>query len=125
MGKPAVEYSCPWCEAGVPPQTSWMCFQTYMCCGFAGHPCCPCDEFSALVAILPSTRVMDKEGGHSLKSRVIFSHSLPVVVRRHYLLLGRRLLRLTGYVEVPGSNNPSVQSKVAPASDSGPDPSVE
>ncbi|KAF8530357.1 hypothetical protein BU17DRAFT_60101 [Hysterangium stoloniferum] len=38
---------------------------------------------------------------------------------------GRQLLWLIGHVEVPGSNNPSVQSKVAPASDSGPEPSVE
>ncbi|KAF8504090.1 hypothetical protein BU17DRAFT_101499 [Hysterangium stoloniferum] len=53
------------------------------------------------------------------------SHSLPVVVRRHYLLPGSRLLRLIGHAEVPGINNPLVHSKVAPASDSGPEPSVE
>ncbi|KAF8530379.1 hypothetical protein BU17DRAFT_79116 [Hysterangium stoloniferum] len=61
----------------------------------------------------------------NLPCRPVRSHSLPVIVRRHYLLPGRRLLWLIGHVEVPGSNNPSVQSKVAPASDSGPDPSVE
>ncbi|KAF8523553.1 hypothetical protein BU17DRAFT_85917 [Hysterangium stoloniferum] len=53
------------------------------------------------------------------------SHSLPVIVRKHDLLPGRRLLRLIGHVEIPDSNNPSVQSKVAAASDSGPEPSVE
>ncbi|KAF8530318.1 hypothetical protein BU17DRAFT_79007 [Hysterangium stoloniferum] len=52
-------------------------------------------------------------------------HSLPVIVRRHYLLPGRWLLWLIGHVEVPDSNNPSVQSTVAPESDSGPEPSVE
>ncbi|KAF8523546.1 hypothetical protein BU17DRAFT_85905 [Hysterangium stoloniferum] len=57
--------------------------------------------------------------------RPVRSHSPPVVVSRHYLLPGMRLLWLIGYVEVPGSNNPSVQSKVAPASDSGPEHSVE
>ncbi|KAF8530355.1 hypothetical protein BU17DRAFT_60100 [Hysterangium stoloniferum] len=61
----------------------------------------------------------------NLQCRPVRSHSLPAVVRRHYLLPGRQLLWLIGHVEVPDSNNPSVQSKVAPASDSGPEPSVE
>ncbi|KAF8504087.1 hypothetical protein BU17DRAFT_71653 [Hysterangium stoloniferum] len=38
---------------------------------------------------------------------------------------GKAVVVLIGHVEVVGSNNPSVQSKVAPASDSGPEPSVE
>ncbi|KAF8500002.1 hypothetical protein BU17DRAFT_101633 [Hysterangium stoloniferum] len=61
----------------------------------------------------------------NLQCRPVRSHSLPVVVRRHHLLPGRRFLWLIGHVEVPGSNNPSVQSTVVPASDSGPEPSVE
>ncbi|KAF8530280.1 hypothetical protein BU17DRAFT_60037 [Hysterangium stoloniferum] len=61
----------------------------------------------------------------NLQCRPVRSHSLPVVVRMHYLLPGTRLLWLIGHVEVSGSNNPLMQSIVAPASDSGPEPSVE
>ncbi|KAF8530339.1 hypothetical protein BU17DRAFT_60088 [Hysterangium stoloniferum] len=33
MGKPAVEYSCPWCEAGVPPQTRALYMPRIFCTG--------------------------------------------------------------------------------------------
>ncbi|KAF8530283.1 hypothetical protein BU17DRAFT_78946 [Hysterangium stoloniferum] len=57
------------------------------------------------------------------------SDSLPVVVRRHYFATGKPVVATPSFARlsfvITGSNNPSVQSKVAPGSDSGPEPSVE
>ncbi|KAF8523545.1 hypothetical protein BU17DRAFT_85904 [Hysterangium stoloniferum] len=51
--------------------------------------------------------------------------SLPIFNAVLFAAIPYRSLGLIGHVEVPCSNNPSVQSKVAPASDTGPEPSVE
>ncbi|KAF8503910.1 hypothetical protein BU17DRAFT_71718 [Hysterangium stoloniferum] len=104
---------------------------------------------------------MDKEGGHSLKSRVILrpvpapNNSARPVLRgltpaspvqnplppnlqcrpvrslptgrcqKALFATGKAVVAVDWTCRSSGSNNPSVQSKVAPASDSRPEPSVE
>ncbi|KAF8530300.1 hypothetical protein BU17DRAFT_78981 [Hysterangium stoloniferum] len=121
----------PFSPAPVPTSTlrsicTLLAFRIYYPLSFLTQACtCTQQLLAPSIAWLNSGFSVQKPPPYQSSMPPHRSHSLPVVVRRHYLLPGSRLLRLIGHVEVPGSNNPLVHSKVAPASDSGPEPSVE
>ncbi|KAF8530348.1 hypothetical protein BU17DRAFT_79063 [Hysterangium stoloniferum] len=87
--------------------------------GLYGHPTAP-----VLRGLTPASPVQKPPPSPSS----MFPRSQPFPpgrCQKALLLPGRWLLWLISHVEVPGSNNPLVHSKVAPASDSGPEPSLE